>query len=633
MNESHTDTVQFDVNLPKPKPRSLILKVLAGLVVLGVVAFAVFAIVNRTASPTADATAQVMPATTQLFFSMTTHADKQPNFDAVANAWKNSKEAKQIDAALSLALTSAGYSWDNDVVPWLGDRAAIGLVDLGAPPQPGTPDKPYDPTTARSPIVIFAVQTKDKAKSDAFLANARKQIEASLKPSDYYTTTVADDSYRGISIVYMTTEYNFGSSTSTKNEMLAVATVNDAIVLSTSRDNVKQAIDAALNGANLAANEGFKQTMAALPQPNVAAMYMDLSRFFTGYMNMIMGVTESFTYDSLTLPGATPDPNIAKQREDARSKQQAQLKQMTDLMQAYGGVGMAMTYEPAGIRFDTVEQYDQSRLPEQWRSLFAAMMGKSVSGKMFEAMPASALMALNGPADSLKIVLDPSYWSMMFAANPALQGVDFASKLAEFQKLTGVDLKTDVVDLISGEYGFMLGLKDPSQITRAMPVDLAFMLDSTDAARLAGNVDKIAQALATLSNGQVKWQSLSGLPYSVLTDKSGNVMLTYGVVNGRFVIGSTSETLQSIASADKTSLANDATFKDALTGLPTNRAQLFYFQFKPLWDMLQQASSTDRSISGVLNYLRPFKYVSVASETPGSTMMHGVMRIGLEAAK
>lgn len=613
MNETHTESVEFDVNLPKPKSRGLILKIVAGLVILGVVAFAVFAIVSRTATSTTDATAQVMPATTQLFFSMTTHPDKQANFDVIANAWKDSKEAKQIDAALSLALTGAGLSWENDVVPWLGERAAFGLIDLGGyeqPTEPSTPSKPQFPKY-RTPFFLVAVQTKDKAKSDAFLASLRKQMDSSARPSGYFTQTIGDDNYRGVPIVYMTVEYG-GSmgSTNEKNETIAYATVNDMIVLTTNRDQLKQAIDAALNGANLAASETFKTTMAALPGQNVAAMYMDINRFMTGYMSYMNAIL------SLSMSSAR-QPN-------------QQMQMVSELMQAYGGVGMAMTYEPSGIRFDLAEQFDPGRLPEKWRSLFGAGLTTPTNNKVFDSVPASAQIVLNGSTAMLKGVLDPDYLSMAFANNPAFQNADIAGKLAQFQQLTGVNLKTDLLDLVNGEYAFAMSIQDPSKGTG--PIDAALLLDSNDATRMSASLDKIFQGIAALSNGSIKWQNLSGLPYSVLADNRGNPMFTYGVVDSRLVIGTNSDTLLSIDNADKTPLSADATFKDALNGLPTNRIQTFYFNMKPLWDLLKPISGQS-GMSGVLNYMRPFKYISIGSEVPNGNLTRGVMRIAIEAAK
>src|SRR5512141_835255 len=127
-----------------------------------------------------------MPANAMLYFSMNTHTEKLPNFNVIADAWKDSKEAKQVAAALELAFTQAGLNWEEDVQPWLGDRVAIGLVDLG-----GSNSNADQPSylNYRPPFFLVAAQTKDRAKSDAVLANLRKQLESKIEPNGIVTTT------------------------------------------------------------------------------------------------------------------------------------------------------------------------------------------------------------------------------------------------------------------------------------------------------------------------------------------------------------------------------------------------------------------------------------------------------------
>src|SRR5512135_332079 len=100
MEEPQNQSVEFNVELPKPKPRSVLLKALIGLVVLAVVGVAAAVVISRTASPTIDPAVKVMPPDTMLMMSLNTHADQLPNFKVVADAWQGSKEANQIKSAL-----------------------------------------------------------------------------------------------------------------------------------------------------------------------------------------------------------------------------------------------------------------------------------------------------------------------------------------------------------------------------------------------------------------------------------------------------------------------------------------------------------------------------------------------------
>ena len=130
MNEV-PETTQYDVNLPKPRTHKVLIGVLVAVLVLGIVGVAAAVIANRTAQSPGEATATVMPANTMLYVSLNTQADQLPNFNVIADAWKDSKEAKMLACALELAVTQAGLNWEEDIQPWLGERVALGIVDIG----------------------------------------------------------------------------------------------------------------------------------------------------------------------------------------------------------------------------------------------------------------------------------------------------------------------------------------------------------------------------------------------------------------------------------------------------------------------------------------------------------------------
>lgn len=630
MEEPQTQSVQFDVQLPKPGPAGVIGKALIAVGVIAVLGVVAAFVISRTAASTAEPTLNVMPPGTIFYVSLTTQPDKQPNYTVIADAWGDSKEARQLNSVLQVGLAQLGLNWEADIQPWLGERAAFGLVDMGAP----TAGNGY-----RGPFFVLAVHTRDQAKAADFLAAFREQRAAEIKPSDYVTTTLGEENYRGIPIVYLTVEYSYRDDGPT--DQLAYAPVNDLIVLSGSREHLKQAIDAALDGANLSKSEVFNQTMSALPAQTVMALYMDYPKFMTAYMQLVTGISSTFDdiySDVLTPPGATPSPEILKMQEEARlrreeqqRRQQKQLDQMQELMQAMGGMGLAMTYDSTGIRFDSVGQYDVNRLPEQWRALYSASL-QPASGKVFETLPADSLVAMNvgNFGATLKQLLDPASLEMMFGSLPDMEKDEVEKALAEFEAKTGLDLNADVLGLLNGEFAFMMAplLQERTETPSdpALPFELAVLFDSSDAARLNANMDKLLAAIAAEDESGIAVQPLSGLPYSAVLDEDDNVMFAYGVVDGRLVFGSTSDTLLGIQNAKDASLANDATFKAATDGLPANRLQTVYVNFSPLVQWIQSLSNG--KCTGC-EYLSHFKWLSSGSEAPVNGLQRGVMRIAV----
>jgi hypothetical protein len=613
MNEA-PETTQFDVNLPKPRTHKVLIGVLVAMLVLGTIGVAAAAIANRTAQSQGDATANVMPPNTMLYFSLNAHADQLPNFNAVADAWKDSKEAKMVASGLELAFSQTGLSWADDVQPWLGERAAVGVIDLGGMDQTQGSDAKY-----RAPSFAIAVQTKDRTKSDAVLGTLLKQI------SKTSGATIETETYRGIPITYLK------SDNASVPETGAVSTINDVIVLTFNRDQMKAAINAALDGQNLATSANYKTVMSALPNPNAGAFYMDYNR----YMDVLMQMTQSMqsSFDNIT---SNLDTAQAEKFKEMQAQQQTQMAQLREMMKAMGGMGATLSYEPTGIRFDTAMQYDPAQMPADQRQMYESALTPA-SGKIFASLPASAIMAadFNLKGGFLNKVMNPDLLATQFASLGVSKD-EITAKLDEFQKLIGVNLQTDVIDLMNGDAGFALMTRDQQKsdaMSYSMPVELAVLLDSSDAGKLMGSFNKIVQGLSALSpRGGVKVQSLSGLPYSaiLIDDKP---VLTYGVVDGRFVIGTDSNTLLGIDNADQTSLSNEATFKQATGLLPSNRLNTAYLNFQPLWNLINAevkgTLDTGPEAGAVLNYLSHFKWMSTGAEAPANGLSRGSLHIGV----
>ena len=317
MNES-PETTQFDVNLPKPRTHKVLIGVLVAVLVLGTIGVAAAAIANRTAQSQGDATAAVMPPNTMLYFSLNTQANQLPNFNVIADAWKDSKEAKMVVSGLEVAFAQSGLNWEDDMQPWLGERIALGMVDFGGMDQAQDKEPSY-----RTPFFVIAAQTKDRVKSDAALGSVLKQVNQVTGEAP------ATETYRGIPITYLK------SGDISPQEAAALATINDVIVLTVGSDQMKAVINAALDGQNLAASANYKTVMSNLSTQNAGAMYLDYSRFMPSYFDMLMGVSTNMP---MFLPcdfeaksnDATPDADCVKQRQEEEQRRTEQQRQLED---------------------------------------------------------------------------------------------------------------------------------------------------------------------------------------------------------------------------------------------------------------------------------------------------------------
>ncbi len=615
MNEV-PETTRLDVNLPKPRTRKVWIGALVAVLVLGVIGVSAAMLANRAAQSPDEATANMMPANTMLYVSLNTQADQLPNFNVIAEAWSDSKEARMLASALQLGVTQAGLTWEEDIQPWLGQRVALGIVDIG-----GADRASADALKYRAPFVVVTAQTKDHAKSDAFLVTLGKQLSKAG-----VNQTVQTETYRNIPISYL-------SSSGAQDASVAWATINDNVVLTINLDNLKTVINAALDGQNLSTNTNYQAVMSALPGQMAAASYLDYNRYFDLLLEMNQSL--SGTLDSLA-PGldSKQTEEFAQQREKLLRQQEARLAQLHDMTKALGGVGATMSYEPTGIRVDSAMQFDPAQLPADQRQLYEAALSPA-SGRAFASIPASAILAadFNLKGGFLSKLLNPE----ILAAQSALPGVskdEIAAKLDEFQKATGVNLQSDVLDLLNGDSAFAMLARDQQKsdaMSYSLPIEFALLLDASDPGKLTSSFDKIFQNLSALSGkGHITRQSLSGLPYSVVLADDKPVV-TYGVVDGRVVIGTDSNTLLGIAKADPASLANDATFKQATGLLPGDRLNTAYLNLQPLWNLIEARARSDTTtrVSAVLNYLSHFKWVSSGAEAPANGLARGSLHVGV----
>ncbi len=641
--ENSNESIDFEV-----RPRSLRLpgkKIgllatgLAVVIATGILA----AVVIGTATSQEDPLARAMPPNAIAYFSMTTHPDMQPHFDAVAAAWRDSKEAEQLESALNSMLTFSDFNWEDDILPWLGDRVALGVVDLGGyePPPADSSSGESSYGRYRMPFIVLAAQTRDQARSDAFLAAFREQRENNLPEG----SAVFDEVYREVLIAYVANEAEYLPPYGE-----AWATVGDVVVAVTSgRDDLKKVVDAALDGTTLAETENFRVTMDALPAQNVAAFYVDYARFMDEMMALSSRTYEAFAGIQ---PGITGDADTwQKQIEEMRLRQDEGRARLQEVLQAFGGMGAAMAYEPGGIRFDWVMQYLPDRLPEDMRELYSVSDLPPVSNRVFDSTPSSAILAVNmtSLAPKWSALLDsPDWLNLAFGGfwfgGPFGGEADMADRIAELEQSTGVDLSADLLDLFTGEMALvMLPESDqpepPSDDPFAyaffprFPFEFAAMLDSTDAARAAGSLDKLFGALIQMTERGDRLQPLDSLPGSAVLDADGGVRLAYAVVDGRLVVASTVDTLRAIDAAGDSPLSADETFRTAMSALPAERLASGYVRLEPLWEALFASPYTDSCEA--CNYLRPIQWMSFAGQAPGEApgIQRGTLHIGLEPAE
>jgi hypothetical protein len=176
---------------------------------------------------------------------------------------------------------------------------------------------------------------------------------------------------------------------------------------------------------------------------------------------------------------------------------------------------------------------------------------------------------------------------------------------------------------------------NPYSFYPQLPFRLAAMFDSSDATRASDSLNKLITALVSTWGG-ASLQPLDSLPGSALVDANGGVILAYGVVDGRLVIGSDPDTLRAIDAGDQAPLSANEPFRAAMAALPGNRLSSGYVRLAPIWDWFGEltAGGSAGQECGVCNYTQPMKWLSLASEPPDAAgIQRATMHIALEPAQ
>jgi hypothetical protein len=171
-------------------------------------------------------------------------AQVQPTGDLKTNATtvagkilRTADPGGKIVGLLDKGLKDDGASYEQDIKPWLGQRAGLAVTGIGA--------------GGKDPDIVAAIGSKDDDAAQKFV-DARKGA--------------SDREYRGVKYRYKA------------DDDLAAAVVDHAVVLGTER-GFKSAIDAR-SGDTLASSATFKKARETVGTDGLGFVYADPGRFF-----------------------------------------------------------------------------------------------------------------------------------------------------------------------------------------------------------------------------------------------------------------------------------------------------------------------------------------------------------------
>jgi hypothetical protein len=462
--------------------------------------------------------ARYLAADTPMFVSVNPQisGDQATNWTKISDAFKSIPDlAKSLDQT-PIASTPGNVNWDTDVKPWVGDDLGFVLTDLTALAGSAESKDTSTATSAAEQNMLLAVQIKDQAKYDAFIAKYRSDQEKA-------GSKFSDETYKDVKIT---------SGTVNSSQSAAYAVVNGYFVFSGKADAIKALIDRGEPKDSLLNSAKFKTVIDKLPADRMGFGYMD----YEGAMKNV----------SSSLPAS----------------QQALLTESQSLT----AVAFSWQATADGLKVDYVGSVDQTKL--------------SASAKELASLPASANKAAGLAPDNTMLYLSSqdlkAIWDSLKSAQGTSGGANVTDSLTKMQTALGVDLDKDVFSWMTGEFALAVMPAKSSGISM-LPVEGALIVEVKDKTTAQNSLKTITDSISaqgmTFSEKDVK-----GVKVQAMDAAGAGMSICYGFVGDFLVVASSTDTMSAVidASNGTAKLSDNAEFKMALANLPKENNGLVY---------------------------------------------------------
>jgi hypothetical protein len=519
---------------------------------------------QKTALGYNSALASSFPSKTALYITLNTNegSDQIKGWQNMVKYLSAIPEVEKTFSQIDIVKAGELGTYDADVRPWLGNEIAIGITDMEAlgklvnslsgmitVPGPTDPNKPT-PTPNPNTITMFgmeipalvAFQVKDKAKAEAFVNKLFGKMGNNMKPTT--------ETYNG----YNLTNLNLFVA------QLSVAVGNDRLFLGLGTKLVKDAIDQQA-GNSLSANAQYKQVSGKIPASNLGFVYADAS-------------SASKLASSLPATGQT--------------------KPATTMNMDYlAGLGMSFATAEDGLRVDVYQTYNESKMPAEVKQ---ALSKAATQSKVLEALPANTFFFATGQdAKSAYEQLDKT-----MAQLPADQSKQFKDQLAEFEAQTGLNIKNDLVSLLSGEFAIY---GTPAVSSPDLPMGVGFVTAVSDKNAAQTSIDKILSSLdkSDKVTTRVENKTFNGVTYKSATvtskdqtKKDKTMTLDMGVAGNYLFVSSAKEqteaTITAATGGANFKASNNAEFNKVKEYLPDNNQGYFFLDIQQAFKVANSAT-------------------------------------------
>ena len=270
-----------------------------------------------------DAVAVAAPADTSMYMGINLLNATPQKLDPLISAFKDAyKDATGEDVSTSedmmdeidKSLEEFDMTLEEDVVPWIGQYAGVGLLDLNMDAY-GYSD---------TPDIFLAIEARSKTNADEFLVKLSEEI------ADAWDVDVETTEYQDATIYFVDEEWN----------QIAFGRSGNLVILANSEDSIRQVVDAQ-KGDAIADDAAYRNLIGELPSDRLATIYIPASA--------MADLTETLDYLYYYAGGS-----------------------IDELYTDITGMALSISVADPGLRIDSVAAYNTGELSEVQRQMLEA---------------------------------------------------------------------------------------------------------------------------------------------------------------------------------------------------------------------------------------------------------------------
>jgi hypothetical protein len=482
-----------------------------------------------------DKAAQAMPADI-LFYS---HLDMMnldcETLDPIARAFSENLDdetdcvldtwVEEVDQSMQEGL---GLSFEEDVEPWLGRDIGLGMREFSL----------GDYGELEQAQIIAAVESRNVKAADAFLEKLRNAIAEEIQEP------IAEDIYEGVRLFSVDVESGLETP-------LVFGRSGDVMLFGLGSEIVQAAIDAQ-GGVSLGDKTQYLEVTRELLPEALLTFYVDM----TQYLDVAAEMAKSVYGSDLALFSL-------------------------EGMDAYQGSAGSLTIVDAGIQMDIVYILDEEKLTETQQ---AAMASMGQAPTMGASLPQSAYLYYAGRG------LDLAWQKLRETLDQASSVEEVDEAMEIFASTFGFNPDKDLFPKLDGEWAFVVLPSSTGVLAEQLDVSLgfAFLAQTSDPQGLESTLSGLEIPPAEMGYVQLEpVESAEMTLYNLVQSFVGDSLLTFGTGKGHFLIGTSTQTLESLFE-EGPSLAESERYRSVWREFPAGTAPVFYFDLEGIFGQIRE---------------------------------------------